>query len=154
MGVCVLLFCRICTSSSASSSVVSMVTGVGAMTWSPLACGIITGKYENGIPESSRASMKVGWTRPRTVGSSVQLIPVQSGTLPPYITTMSDKQNHHGNHCRLELMWKNREIQIMTCGQTSRRTRLLSVLLSVHLSICLIHPTTTAAEGQMSEQQL
>ncbi|KAI4889750.1 hypothetical protein NFI96_004075 [Prochilodus magdalenae] len=31
---------------------------VGAMTWSPLACGIITGKYENGIPESSRASMK------------------------------------------------------------------------------------------------
>lgn len=35
-------------------------TGVGAMTWSPLACGIITGKYENGIPESSRASMKVG----------------------------------------------------------------------------------------------
>uniref|UniRef100_A0A8C1YRW4 Potassium voltage-gated channel, shaker-related subfamily, beta member 1 a n=1 Tax=Cyprinus carpio TaxID=7962 RepID=A0A8C1YRW4_CYPCA len=32
--------------------------GVGAMTWSPLACGIITGKYENGIPESSRAAMK------------------------------------------------------------------------------------------------
>ncbi|XP_037533342.1 voltage-gated potassium channel subunit beta-1a [Nematolebias whitei] len=32
--------------------------GVGAMTWSPLACGIITGKYENGIPESSRASLK------------------------------------------------------------------------------------------------
>ncbi|KTF92988.1 hypothetical protein cypCar_00017929 [Cyprinus carpio] len=31
---------------------------VGAMTWSPLACGIITGKYENGIPESSRAAMK------------------------------------------------------------------------------------------------
>ncbi|KAK1784713.1 hypothetical protein P4O66_003394 [Electrophorus voltai] len=31
---------------------------VGAMTWSPLACGVITGKYENGIPESSRASMK------------------------------------------------------------------------------------------------
>lgn len=29
------------------------------MTWSPLACGVITGKYENGIPESSRASMKV-----------------------------------------------------------------------------------------------
>ncbi|XP_043088783.1 voltage-gated potassium channel subunit beta-1-like isoform X2 [Puntigrus tetrazona] len=32
--------------------------GVGAMTWSPLACGIISGKYENGIPESSRAAMK------------------------------------------------------------------------------------------------
>lgn len=33
--------------------------GVGVVSWSPLACGIITGKYENGIPESSRASMKV-----------------------------------------------------------------------------------------------
>lgn len=39
--------------------VFSLGAGVGAMTWSPLACGIITGKYENGIPESSRASMKV-----------------------------------------------------------------------------------------------
>ncbi|XP_076152041.1 voltage-gated potassium channel subunit beta-1 isoform X3 [Alosa pseudoharengus] len=32
--------------------------GVGVVSWSPLACGIITGKYENGVPESSRASMK------------------------------------------------------------------------------------------------
>uniref|UniRef100_A0A9J8BIB6 Voltage-gated potassium channel subunit beta-1 n=2 Tax=Cyprinus carpio TaxID=7962 RepID=A0A9J8BIB6_CYPCA len=32
--------------------------GVGVVSWSPLACGIITGKYENGIPESSRASLK------------------------------------------------------------------------------------------------
>ncbi|XP_061775284.1 voltage-gated potassium channel subunit beta-1a isoform X4 [Nerophis ophidion] len=42
--------------------------GVGAMTWSPLACGIITGKYENGIPESSRASMKsYQWLREKIV---------------------------------------------------------------------------------------
>ncbi|XP_051934249.1 voltage-gated potassium channel subunit beta-1a isoform X1 [Hippocampus zosterae] len=41
---------------------------VGAMTWSPLACGIITGKYENGIPESSRASMKsYQWLREKIV---------------------------------------------------------------------------------------
>ncbi|XP_051552835.1 voltage-gated potassium channel subunit beta-1-like [Myxocyprinus asiaticus] len=32
--------------------------GVGVVSWSPLACGIITGKYEKGIPESSRASQK------------------------------------------------------------------------------------------------
>ncbi|KAM9315818.1 voltage-gated potassium channel subunit beta-1 isoform 1-T1 [Gastrophryne carolinensis] len=32
--------------------------GVGAMTWSPLACGVISGKYENGVPESARASLK------------------------------------------------------------------------------------------------
>ncbi|XP_071315416.1 voltage-gated potassium channel subunit beta-2-like isoform X1 [Trachinotus anak] len=32
--------------------------GVGAVTWSPLACGLLTGKYNEGVPESSRAAMK------------------------------------------------------------------------------------------------
>uniref|UniRef100_A0A8C5AAX5 Voltage-gated potassium channel subunit beta-1 n=1 Tax=Gadus morhua TaxID=8049 RepID=A0A8C5AAX5_GADMO len=32
--------------------------GVGAMTWSPLACGIISGKYTSGVPAFSRASLK------------------------------------------------------------------------------------------------
>ncbi|KAL4631420.1 voltage-gated potassium channel subunit beta-3 [Arapaima gigas] len=32
--------------------------GVGAMTWSPLACGLITGKYSEGVPECSRAALK------------------------------------------------------------------------------------------------
>ncbi len=29
------------------------------MTWSPLACGLITGKYSDGVPDCSRAAMKV-----------------------------------------------------------------------------------------------
>ncbi|XP_029695883.1 voltage-gated potassium channel subunit beta-2-like isoform X2 [Takifugu rubripes] len=33
--------------------------GVGAMTWSPLASGLLTGKYHKGVPDSSRAAMKV-----------------------------------------------------------------------------------------------
>ncbi|EPY78354.1 potassium voltage-gated channel, shaker-related subfamily, beta member 2 isoform 2 isoform 5-like protein [Camelus ferus] len=41
---------------------------VGAMTWSPLACGIISGKYGNGVPESSRASLKCyQWLKERIV---------------------------------------------------------------------------------------
>ncbi|KAF6026514.1 KCNAB2 [Bugula neritina] len=32
--------------------------GLGTMTWSPLACGILTGKYEDGIPVHSRAALK------------------------------------------------------------------------------------------------
>lgn len=36
--------------------------GVGAMTWSPLACGIISGKYDSGVPPYSRASLKVPQT--------------------------------------------------------------------------------------------
>ena len=33
------------------------------MTWSPLACGIVSGKYDSGIPPYSRASLKVNWRR-------------------------------------------------------------------------------------------
>jgi voltage-dependent potassium channel beta subunit len=32
--------------------------GLGLTTWSPLASGLLTGKYANGIPEKSRATMK------------------------------------------------------------------------------------------------
>ena len=32
--------------------------GMGTTTWSPLASGALTGKYLNGIPEGSRASLK------------------------------------------------------------------------------------------------
>ncbi|XP_019729539.1 voltage-gated potassium channel subunit beta-2 [Hippocampus comes] len=40
--------------------------GVGAMTWSPLACGMLTGKYNSGLPQSSRAAMKGhGWLKER-----------------------------------------------------------------------------------------
>ncbi|XP_049424133.1 voltage-gated potassium channel subunit beta-2-like isoform X1 [Epinephelus fuscoguttatus] len=40
--------------------------GVGAMTWSPLACGLLTGKYNEGVPESSRANMKgYAWLKER-----------------------------------------------------------------------------------------
>lgn len=38
---------------------VTCCVGVGAMTWSPLACGLITGKYSDGVPDCSRAAMKV-----------------------------------------------------------------------------------------------
>uniref|UniRef100_A0ABI7WLU3 NADP-dependent oxidoreductase domain-containing protein n=1 Tax=Felis catus TaxID=9685 RepID=A0ABI7WLU3_FELCA len=62
--------------------------GVGAMTWSPLACGIISGKYGNGVPESSRASLKVlsstsrkrvwGWERGKKTEHSSSQQPVAS----------------------------------------------------------------------------
>lgn len=38
---------------------VVLFSGVGAMTWSPLACGIISGKYDGRVPPYSRASLKV-----------------------------------------------------------------------------------------------
>ncbi|HEY6876591.1 MAG TPA: aldo/keto reductase, partial [Polyangiales bacterium] len=32
-------------------------TGLGLTTWSPLASGLLTGKYKNGIPEGTRGAM-------------------------------------------------------------------------------------------------
>ena len=38
--------------------------GLGTTIWSPLASGLLTGKYNNGIPEGSRASMsRMSWLR-------------------------------------------------------------------------------------------
>ena len=34
------------------------ITGMGTTIWSPLASGLLTGKYNDGIPEDSRASLK------------------------------------------------------------------------------------------------
>jgi voltage-dependent potassium channel beta subunit len=40
--------------------------GYGSTTWSPLASGLLTGKYANGIPEDSRAALKgYGWLQER-----------------------------------------------------------------------------------------
>jgi voltage-dependent potassium channel beta subunit len=40
--------------------------GLGLTTWSPLHFGILSGKYNHGIPEGSRASMdEMGWIRDR-----------------------------------------------------------------------------------------
>ena len=35
--------------------------GIGTMSWSPLACGILTGKYDDNIPLNSRAALKVAF---------------------------------------------------------------------------------------------
>jgi len=34
-------------------------SGIGTMTWSPLACGLLSGKYDDGVPLHSRAALKV-----------------------------------------------------------------------------------------------
>ncbi|MGE5073167.1 MAG: aldo/keto reductase, partial [Anaerolineae bacterium] len=40
--------------------------GYGSTIWSPLASGLLTGKYNNGIPQDSRANLKgYGWLKDR-----------------------------------------------------------------------------------------
>ncbi len=44
--------------------------GLGATTWSPLASGVLSGKYLNGVPEGSRATLDgYEWLRERMVDS-------------------------------------------------------------------------------------
>ena len=38
------------------------LSGLGTISWSPLACGFLTGKYEDGVPIYSRAANKVSLT--------------------------------------------------------------------------------------------
>ena len=58
--------------------------GIGAMTWSPLACGIISGKYDNGIPPYTRASLKVTlWLLPLQFCGYIVLCPPTLFILQP-----------------------------------------------------------------------
>ena len=42
--------------------------GLGTTTYSPLASGLLSGKYADGIPQGSRASLEnMGWIRERTI---------------------------------------------------------------------------------------
>jgi voltage-dependent potassium channel beta subunit len=49
--------------------------GLGLTTWSPLYYGILTGKYNDGIPEGSRASMdSMAWIRDRITPERVAIV--------------------------------------------------------------------------------
>jgi voltage-dependent potassium channel beta subunit len=49
--------------------------GIGLTTFSPLAYGILTGKYNEGIPEGSRASLEnYGWVRDRITPEKIERV--------------------------------------------------------------------------------
>ena len=49
--------------------------GLGLATWSPLYFGILSGKYNDGIPEGSRASLpEMGWVRDRITPERLSIV--------------------------------------------------------------------------------
>lgn len=49
--------------------------GIGLTTWSPLYSGILTGKYNDGIPEGSRASLEsMAWIRDRITPERIAIV--------------------------------------------------------------------------------
>jgi voltage-dependent potassium channel beta subunit len=54
--------------------------GTGTTTWSPLASGLLTGKYANGIPPDSRASLKnMAWMQEQLLDAKRNAIVTQLG---------------------------------------------------------------------------
>lgn len=54
--------------------------GTGTTTWSPLASGLLTGKYANGIPPDSRASLKnMAWMQEQLLDAKRNAIVAQLG---------------------------------------------------------------------------
>ncbi|MEL7643264.1 MAG: aldo/keto reductase [bacterium] len=49
--------------------------GIGFTTWSPLYYGLLSGKYNNGVPEGSRAAMtEMGWIRDRFTPEKIDMV--------------------------------------------------------------------------------
>ncbi|GHF95971.1 voltage-gated potassium channel [Deinococcus piscis] len=48
--------------------------GVGLVVWSPLAMGLLTGKYDNGVPEGARLGENENWAKKFLTDSNVQRV--------------------------------------------------------------------------------
>jgi aryl-alcohol dehydrogenase-like predicted oxidoreductase len=49
--------------------------GIGLTTWSPLASGILTGKYNDGIPKGTRASMEsMAWLQEHITAEKIEKV--------------------------------------------------------------------------------
>ena len=56
--------------------------GLGLTTWSPLASGLLTGKYRNGVPPGSRAQLQgYDWMRDRLTNPAANDIVERLGTI-------------------------------------------------------------------------
>ncbi|MBN1231112.1 MAG: aldo/keto reductase [Anaerolineales bacterium] len=59
----------------AELSSITEALGIGLVTWSPLAGGLLTGKYNNGIPEGSRASLQdMSWMKDHITKEKVEKV--------------------------------------------------------------------------------
>jgi voltage-dependent potassium channel beta subunit len=86
--------------------------GLGLTTWSPLYYGILTGKYNNGIPEGSRASMEsMAWIRDRITPERVAIV--------RDLTTIAN--DLHISTAQLAIAWllRRKEISSVITGATN-----------------------------------
>jgi len=88
--------------------------GIGLTTWSPLYYGILTGKYNDGIPEGSRASLdSMAWIRDRITPERVAIV--------RQLSQVAD--NLHVSMAQLALAWllRRKEVSSIITGATNIR---------------------------------
>lgn len=111
--------------------------GIGTMTWSPLGCGLLTGKYENGIPLQSRASLKgYSWLKEKInsedgrkkIGKVIEL------------KAIANKLNC--TLAQLSIAWclKNDSVNCVLLGASSVE-QLIENIQSLHVRIKFVFPT-------------
>jgi len=96
--------------------------GIGTTIWSPLASGVITGKYNNGIPQESRANSSWGWGKlahkyltPEKL-ENTRRITTEIGALAKELNTTSVK---------LALAWTLRNTDVSTAIMGARTIKQL-----------------------------
>lgn len=88
--------------------------GLGLTTWSPLYYGILTGKYNEGIPEGSRASLdSMAWIRDRITPERVEIV--------RELSEVAD--DLHVSMAQLALAWllRRKEVSSVITGSTNVR---------------------------------
>lgn len=107
--------------------------GMGTTIWSPLASGILTGKYLNGIPEGSRlAKPNLEWLKEIYLGEGVE-------TLNGKIKKLQSLAHELGFSLpQLGVSWclKNKNVSTVILG-ASRLEQLTETLASEHLTVRL-----------------
>ena len=80
--------------------------GLGLTTWSPLASGLLTGKYRHGIPAGSRGALEnMGWMREQLQDPAKNAVVAQLEGVAAELG---------GNVAQLAIAWANRNPQVST----------------------------------------
>ncbi len=81
-------------------------TGLGLTTWSPLASGLLTGKYKNGVPAGSRGSLEsMSWMREQLVDQAKNAAVAELEKVAAELG---------GNVGQLAIAWVNRNPHVST----------------------------------------
>ena len=89
--------------------------GLGTTIWSPLSSGILTGKYNNGIPENTRVTLKgYEWLKDRIESDEGR----QQIEIVKKLTPVAEKLG--GTMAQLALAWclKNKNVSTVITGAT------------------------------------